>query len=386
MTKLNWDQVGQPVSPARFFNTPGSPAAPALRQNGRAFFGECYSHGQQTDGSVTGGSWLQSFTVNANGLTTTITGLDYGEDTARVVAVSSFGIALSGAARTSGGSGPEEAIGLFALAVNDDGTTPANAWAAYLEANRTHASAGITIGVEINASQLPAASSAGAVGPYGSKGTDWVNVLRIAGGSDGRSTFPTNGVFPRSFAVNAGITFANNGAALWEGIVFDFNALMREGVADDTASPGNSGYARAMTMAHEQGLSWFSRDPVSGAGTQAEVVRMHASVSSPTIRWEMVFSDDAWSLNDRDAPDGAQFQVGYLANAAAHVFAQPVVLGSAPFIEARGVSSNINLLAKGKGTGLFGFGQFTDTGGGSGYIRIVTETGAVVRLTGTLEV
>ena len=386
MSKLTWDQVGEPVSPARFFSTPGAPAAPAVRQNGRAFFGKCWNHGQQTDGNVTGGSYLQGFTIDANGKTETITQLDYGEDTARVVSVSDFGIALSGAVRTSGGSGPEQGIGLFALALNDDGTTPAAAWAAYIEANRIHANAGITIGAEINASQFPAPSSRGAVGPYGAKGTDWVNILRIAGGSDGRTTFPAEGVFPRSFAVNAGITFANNGAAMHEGIVFDFNALMREGVADDRSSPGNVGYALAIVMAHEQGLSWFSRDPVSGAGTQAEVVRMHASVDSPNIRWEMVFSDGAWSLNDRDAPNGAQFQVGYLANAAAHVFVRPAALGSAPFIEARGVSDNINLLAMGKGTGLFGFGKFTNTGGGNGYVRIATETGNIIRLTGTLEV
>ena len=45
---------------APFYASPGAPAAPATRGT-RAFFGVAKDHGMQTDGSVTGGSWLQSF-------------------------------------------------------------------------------------------------------------------------------------------------------------------------------------------------------------------------------------------------------------------------------------------------------------------------------------
>jgi len=350
---LTFDQIGKDWAdpPGKFFNTESGPAEPAIRGH-RAFFGDARNHGQQTDGNVTGGSYLQSFTINSNGSTVTIDGLDYLEDLGRVVSVSNFGVAIGGASKTSGG---QQAIGVFGLAINED-PTGLLSWGAYVEANRTHATAGQTIGLEVNVAQTPAASINGAIGPYNAKGSDWTNVLRVAVGSDGRSTFPTGSVFPRSFAVNAGITFANNGGAMWEGIVFDWNALMREGDADDRDIPPNTGYARAITMANEQGLSWFSRDAVSTPGTQAEVVRMFSQVINPARRWRAVWSDGSFDINEGVGTGSSLFRVAWRDDAASFIQVAAGDGSVAPTISAQGVATNIPMTLSPKGTGWVAFG------------------------------
>ena len=59
MQQITYDQI-EPGEVAPFYASPESPSAPATRGT-RAFFGLAKDHGMQTDGSVTGGSWLQSF-------------------------------------------------------------------------------------------------------------------------------------------------------------------------------------------------------------------------------------------------------------------------------------------------------------------------------------
>ena len=59
MQQITYDQI-EPGDVVPFYASPGAPAAPATRGT-RAFFGLAKDHGMQTDGSVTGGSWLQSF-------------------------------------------------------------------------------------------------------------------------------------------------------------------------------------------------------------------------------------------------------------------------------------------------------------------------------------
>lgn len=59
MQQITYDQI-EPGDVVPFYTSPGAPAAPATRGT-RAFFGLAKDHGMQTDGSVTGGSWLQSF-------------------------------------------------------------------------------------------------------------------------------------------------------------------------------------------------------------------------------------------------------------------------------------------------------------------------------------
>ena len=367
MTKLKWDQIGG-ADFAPFFEQSGAPEP--LRNSGRAFFGAASQHGQQTEGNVTGGSWLQGFAVPDSG--DLITDWDYYEDVARVASVSTFGIAISGVSRTAGGG--LEAIGVVGAVVNDNGIGR-DAWGFYGDAVSAHANAGITNGIEVNATNLVGTSPLGGATPYRAYTDRMTGVANFAAGSDAT-------VFGRSYAVDWMLNVANNGAAFWTGINFRFDAIMREGVADDTTAPGNTGYARAIGLAHDQGLSWYSRDSVSGAGTQAEVVRMYSTVDSAATRWEMVFSDTAWALNDRVAPSGAQFQVLYVPDATSNVRVGAAAVGSSPFIEAAGTAENINLYARGKGNGRFGFGTFIPTGDNAivGHVEIVTADGVVRKL------
>jgi len=370
MTRLTWDQIGHETGdPTRFFNVaPNTPAAPAVRGM-RAFFGEAALHGQQVDGSVTGGSWLQAFPISSELGQVTIDGLDYGEDLSRVVSVSNFGVAITGASRTSGS---QAAIGIMGIAVNEqepaiDGSgnpiTPQVAWGGYIEVNRTRALAEKAIGLEINATQTPAPSAAGPLGPYAAKPTDWTNVLRIAAGSDGRDNFvsgnhqPGQGVFPRSYAINAGITFANNGGAMHEGIVFEWNALLPEGATDDTkiVPNGFEGFRRAMSLPFNAGIRWFSRDSATGPGEQEEVVRLYSVVTNPTRKWAMEFSDGAFSINEREGVGRSLFRVNYRGDAANFITISAGAADGRPVIAAEGLDTNISLRFEPKGVGRFSF-------------------------------
>ena len=121
--KFNFDQIGYTAT-APFFAQGGAPAP--LRHSGRAFFGDGAAHSQGVDGTVTGGSWAQSFTVSGR----TITDWDYGEDLGRVVAVTSVGSAFSGMARTLGST--IDGFGGKILAVNDGHGR--KLWGLYLDA------------------------------------------------------------------------------------------------------------------------------------------------------------------------------------------------------------------------------------------------------------
>lgn len=367
-------------TPGAFFAGGGTPVADALRHPGRAFLGDGYQHSQNTDGSVSGGSWLQSFLAGAD----TITNLDWMEDTARFSVVTSIGIAMSGAARTSGGLDALGVVGL-ALASTANGK---NAWGGYFDAVRTIAGAGSVSGIEVNAAQLPA-TSPGNSGitdfwrkgktPYKAPVTGEVSVLNLGGGSDAA-------VFGRSYAVDAAINIGNNGAAFWAGLNFRFDALMREGVTDDTTSPGNVGYARAISLATEQGISFFSRDPsgAPGSGTQEEAVRLFANVTDAAHRASFSFADGGMTYRERSGAGHGIFTAVYNASVTAGLRVIPGYSGSpAVVIDAHSESGgDANLIAKGAGTGLFGFGTWTANADAAvtGYVTIVDSAGNTRKL------
>jgi len=373
MANLTWDQIGPLDGEKPFFHTDASPAAPAIRGD-RLFLGNAKRHGQQTDGTVTNGSWLQSF--EANGVT--VTGWDYFEDIARGASVSDFGVAFSGISRTSGGL---DGIGLAGVVLNDSASN-LKAWGGYFDAVKAHTGAGITHGVEINATNLPGVSPLQGLTPYKAYAAGMVGVLNLAVGSDAS-------VFGRSYAADWFINMGNNGGAAQSGIVFRSNSLLREDpttglVTDNTTDPGNVGLAGAIRMAHEHCIGWFSRYSAGspGDGGQQEVVRIYSTVDAADVRMEMVFSDLAISFNEKVSPGSALLQVGYLPNAGTHVFIQPAIAGQAARIQARGLNPNNNLFAEGSGTGLFGFGEFTSGSDApiTGYVTIATKDGIIRKL------
>jgi hypothetical protein len=400
--RIQGDQYS-PGAATPFYNAPGAPASPFIR-GPRAMFGLALNHGGQTDGNVTGGSWLQSFA--SGGAVNPVIAWDYVEDQARLASVSDFGIGASGASRTNG----LDAIGVAGFAVASHANS-FKAWGGYFDAARVIAGAGSVTGIEVNAAQVQAASP-GNVGwsdfwlygrtPYKSTTSGEAISTRIAGGSDAA-------VFGTSFAVDAGIDFVNNGGAMWTGINFRFNAIMRVGITDDKTDPGNTGYARAISMAHDQGLSWYSRDAVlvtagafvigrtyiiqsvgttnfialgaasntigvsfvatgvgsgtgtaSLAGSQGEVVRIYSSCDSEDTRIEQVFSDTAISWNETVSPGAALFQIDYISNAGANIYVEAGPIGGTATVGSRGANANITLTLAPKGTGWLAFGSIAN--------------------------
>ena len=325
-----------------FFAGVSVPAGEALRHPGRAFIGQGHAHGQQPDGSVTGGSWLQSFATS--GTVTPVVEWDYAEDFSRLAVVSSFGLAVTGASRTMSGGGVD-AQGVNGFALNDRIGTQ-KSWGGYFDAVRTIAGTGNAQGVEINATNLPGVSPRGGATPYNAFTNGMTVGLAVASGS-GVTTFG------RSYAIDAHAEIRDNGAPAHTGINFRFDAVMREGVADNRTAMGNVGYARAISLATEQGLSWYSRDPVGapGSGTQAEVARVYSSVTDPTVRVEQVFSDATIAWNETVSPGAALFQVDYIANAGTNIYVKSEAVGGSAIIGARGTNANIALKLAPKGTG-----------------------------------
>ena len=376
--KINYDQIA-PGNLTPFYTSPGAPAAPATRGT-RAFFGLAKDHGMQTDGSVTGGSWLQSF--DSTGTVTPVDAWDYFEDLARVTAVNDFGIAISGASRNRGMPG----LGLTAVVAADDATHAA--WGAYIDAVRIHASAGSVNGAEIEASQI-AGTSPGNAGitefwrkgktPYKAPVPGEVASVLIGAGSDAAA-------FGRSYAADAAINIGNNGGAFWTGLNFRFDALMREGVADDRTSPGNVGYARAISLATEQGISFYSRDPsgAPGSGTQEEAVRFFSNVTDHDHRSSLSFANGGMTYRDRSGAGHGIFTTVYNANVSAGLRVIPGYSGSpAVVIEAHSeTGGNANFIARGAGTGIFGFGSWTASADAAvnGYVTIVDAAGNTRKL------
>lgn len=338
--KITAEQIQPKTGP--YFASSGVVPAPAFRHAGRAFFGIGYDHGQQPDGSVTGGSWLQSFT--SSGSVNPVVGWDYFEDVARVSVVSNFGIALSGVSRTLGGT--LDAIGVVASALGDAATSN-TIWGAYIDAARTGSSTGNVHGAEINAASVGSAQTRGAATPYDDFSSGFMVVgLAIAAGSDAA-------VFGASWPISALIEFRNNGASAYTGINFRNNVLLREGTTPAAGAVGSAGYGRAVAMAWQHGLSWYSKDAT--AGVNGESVRIYSSVESSAVRHELVFSDGSVSFDEKESPGSSLFRVNYIGNAANYIAVTPSATGSGPTLSVAGIDANITLTLAPKGTGWVAF-------------------------------
>ena len=347
-----WEDLQPGPGNGSYFSNGTAPINPFARLRGRQFTGLSSGHdGTSDDGSPNPtGSWLQSY--SGAGSVNPVTHWDYVEDLARISSVSDFGIPVSGATRNNGVDG-------IAIAGFSNGEFATRAvWGGYFDAVRNNATAGNAIGVEVEVAQLPTTGSMGGMTPYRSFTSDMAITQQIGAGSDAA-------VFGRSYAVDVFTNYVGNGAAAWTGINFRFDALMREGMTDDRTVPGNAGYARALAMAHDQGLSWYSRDPESTAGTQQEAVRMYSTVDSSDIRYEAVFSDGAFSINEQESPGSSLFRVAYLANGDAFIQVNPATLGGAPSISPGGTNPNINLQLTAKGNGIVTTPNGTRTGLGA---------------------
>lgn len=441
---LTYDQIG-PSGPGTFFDA-ATPASPAQRQNGRAFDGLGHAHNQSPDGTarsttsltigtglrtfagltdqrpaveadflaryrvgqrsrvyhsetrwmegtitertftsitinvdtvsgsgtyadwyispIAGGSWLQYFDLPSG----SAVGWDYFEDNARRSVVSDFGIALAGVSRTNGLDG----IGAVGAVYNTGGGN--KAWGAYFDGVSGSEAAGITHGVEINATALHT-SQLGGMTPYKTFTSRMTGGANVAIGSDAA-------VFGRSHEVDWTMMLQGNGGSALAGIVFRNTLLRREGEALGTALPGAEGYAQAILLPYQYGLSFYSRDSPGGAGEQTEVVRLFSSVTNPARRWRMSFTDGSFNIDEGVPPGNSLFRVNWRDDATSFVAVSAGGASSSPQIAPGGAAANINLLGMGKGTGHFGFGVFTadDDAPITGYVEIVTTDGVVRKL------
>lgn len=392
--KFNFDQIGS-TSAAAFF----APNAPApLRNSRRTFFGLSATHGQQVDGAVTGGSWVQSFDTALG----THDDWDYYEDTAGFASVWNFGLAISGAARTTGldgigvqgsvansvnttvsantitagtfwriktlgstnwnaicgTSGVTYAVGDYIRAAN--AATPATpagtavrlytGWGAYFDAVRSYDDTGPVTGIEVDATQHGSspATTGLAFGFWGRtpfkafRLTEAIG-LRIAGGS----------ALGASSIIDGGLQFQNNGSAMAVGICFHFDAIAREGMADGGANPGTTGYARALALAPEQGLSWYSLTPsgAPGSGTQEEVFRLYSTVTDDTHRSALIVNDTGLIYRERISPGGNLVRFNYREDSTSTLVLDGGTVGQSPRIFVEGAAANIGLRFEPKGAG-----------------------------------
>lgn len=392
--KLNFDQVGNTVA-APFF----APNAPApLRNSRRTFFGLSAAHGQQTDGSVTGGSWVQSFETALG----THDDWDYYEDTAGFVSVWNFGLAISGAARTTGldgigvqgsvansvnatvsantitagtswriktlgdtdwnaicgTSGVTYAVGDYIRAANAaTAVTPAGTvvrlytgWGAYFDAVRSFDDTGAVTGLEVNASQHGASPATTGLDfgfwgrtPFKAFRLTEAIGLRIASGS----------ALGASSIIDAGLQFQNNGSAMAVGINFHFDAIAREGMADGGDNPGTTGYARALSLAPEQGISWYSLNPsgAPGSGTQEEAFRFYGLVNDAAHRSALIVNDTGLIWRERISPGGNIVRFNYRGDSTATLVLDGGTASAPPRIFVEGAAANIGLRFEPKGTG-----------------------------------
>lgn len=383
MTWVSRSMIYPGLSTDSFFTNGARP--PQVNRNyGRSFNGDAAGHGGQSDGSVTGGSWLQGFPVPA--LTVDVDDWDYFEDTARSVTVTTGGIGVSGVARTNAAL---SGIGLAGAAINY-GHAGKNVWGAYIDGVRAEDGVGVTHGAEINVANLVGPSPRGGATPYDTFVDGMTVGVAVPGGSDAA-------VFGRSYWNDVGIELRDNGAPFVTGINFRFDAIVRKGKSDDKTSVGNAGYARAIAMASEQGISWYSQaatvvaataitsgetyiiqtvgttdftligaasnnvgvsfvatgagtgtGTASIAGSQAEVVRMYSEVVSSDRRWEMVFTNDAFRVTEGVSPDFNLFAVNYSANADSGVLITPGTSGVDPVIEPTAATAGKNIHLRGR--------------------------------------
>ena len=332
-TKVNYEVIYEGASTDDFLSSDGSPPE-ISRLYGRKFRGVGADHGAQADGSVTGGSWLQSFVTDLG----TVTEWDYYEDQSWDVSVADSKIARSSVARTIGG---EIAIGHVQAALNDS-PSGLTAWGGYSDAVRAVAGAGDTIGHEVNTSNMVGAITPAT--PYTETAGQIVGCVRLGAGSD-------VGIFGASYAVNTYLHMVDNGAKALTGIVVEHNAILRDDQADTPGVADAVGYARFASLPYNVGISWWSGDTTGSPGSQQEAVKLTSQVLLDSVKWRQTFTDNAVIWGDEVNPSANHFVVNYLAAGATGVSITPTTVGGSPIIAAIGNNTNINLELAPKGTG-----------------------------------
>lgn len=286
--------------------------------------------------------WTASFP--SDGLVNPVTGLSYTVSASAFPVVVTKGIGITTAvSMTDSGTGASAAGIGFSATVTNNIAGLQKVWGFYTDVSRTIAGSGNASGGEVQISTLIPGPHTSGMTPYKTFLDGQTRGIGVGAGSD-------ETVMGRSYAVDMAMMLNTNGAAFWRGLVFRFDALMREGMANDRTKPGNEGYAHAINLAHDQGISLFSRDPLTGGGTdQADVVRIYSTIDSATPRHILYWTDNAMVYGEQEGTGSPLVVFDYIANAANYLALKPGAAGQGVAVEARGTNANVALSLVPKG-------------------------------------
>lgn len=286
--------------------------------------------------------WTASFP--SDGLVTPVTGLSYTVSASQFPVVVKKAIAITAAVTmTDSGTGASAAGIGFSATVTNNIAGLQKVWGFYTDVSRTITGTGNASGGEVQITTLIPSPHASGMTPYKTFLDGQTRGIGIGAGSD-------ETVMGRSYAVDMAMMLNTNGAAFWRGLVFRFDSIMREGMTDDRTKPGNSGYAHAINLAHEQGITLFSRDPLTGGGTdQADVVRIYSTIDSAVPRHILYWTDNAMVYGEQEGTGSPLVVFDYISNAANYVGIKPGAAGQGVSIEARGTNTNVALSLVPKG-------------------------------------
>lgn len=273
-----------------------------------------------TPDTNTGAAWLHTIkpgATNSNG---------YMETHGRVVSTGANGMQFVGATRITGAASVEGYGAIFH--VRNESTNDRDCWGVYIDTVRQSATAGNMAGVELDIANCSGVDDASFL-PYGFSGTPptaWSYGMSIASGGDIT-------VNPDALPVSHALTIINNGSTFNTGIVFRSDALVLTG-----------GFARAITMATQHKISWYTSD-----NNEASILTSTAATAAAGTR--QYYIDNGLELR-RNGNDQVYFRSLTSSTAVNFFEIVATATGSAPIIRSAGADTNLNVVLQPKGTGV----------------------------------
>lgn len=263
---------------------------------------------------------------------------------------SASGLGIVGAAHTENFTAPgTSAIGMYALAVNDNASLSTLAWGLYVEGQHTSSVAGATYAAEFNVRTL---LSGTAPTPY-QQGA-FIGLQLGAGCGVSASG---------QFDCSAAVQIVSNPMKWFVGINFMSDALYDIG----------GGYGIAMALAKGHVLRWHNT---------AGVITGQLLCDSETFADSITLALKEGSFQVQNSPGSAQFEVEVTANAINRLMVTGSTTGVPVALSAVGSDTNIDLALTPKGTGAVWLGAWTSNADAAvnGYITVKDSSGNVRKL------
>ena len=164
------------------------------------------------------------------------------------------------------------------------------------------------------------------------------------------------------FDASAAYNIQYNGAKFGIGINFGATAI--------TGTDGVTGTGIVAAMAKGHMYQWYA----GGVKTSSIL----GNCATPSLSLNQVFVDNQFQIQNQSAK--TVFRVFAAASSVNYVDLRSSVTGAAVQIVASGDDTNIDTIATGKGSGMFGFGTYTaGAPTPTGYVTIRTAAGQTIR-------